>query len=302
MNKIMPRLLAIWGVMVLAWALEPLPADSPLLTSEEIEAINAAGMWQADPALIEGKTLGSLHRSKPRSTSAEQVPEYNWGELLDYVTLPTSFDSRTQWPGCVHPIQNAGDCAGSWAIAAVDVLSDRICIQQRTQVTLSPQYLIDCQTDADGCDGGTSIEAWTFLNLNGVPSSTCIPFVADTASCPTRCGNGSTLSVSSAGSSSLYSSTQSIQSAISQGGPIEACFKMYTDFLAYKSGIYVQSSGAYVDVECVKLIGWGNQGPVNYWIGAGSLGTSWGMNGFFYFKMGQAALGLETSGIAANPA
>jgi len=300
-NKRMPRILAIWGVLVLAWALEPLPADSPLLTSEEIEAINAAGMWQADPALIEGKTLGSLHRSKPRDISTEHIPEYNWGELLDYVTLPASFDSRTQWPGCVHAIQNAGDCDGSWAIAAADVLSDRICVQQRTQVTLSPQYLIDCQSNADGCDGGTAIEAWTYLNLEGAPSSACIPFVADTASCPTRCGNGSALSIYYAGASSSYTSIQSMQAGISQSGPIEACFQMYSDFLSYKSGIYVKSSGSFVGVTCVKLIGWGSSNGTNYWIGAGSFGTSWGMSGFFYFKMGQTALGLETSGIAANP-
>jgi cathepsin B len=297
-NKIMPRILALWGVLALALALEPLPADSPLLTAEEIEAINAAGMWQADPALIQGKTLGSLHKSKPRDV--EHVQEYDWGELLDYVTLPASFDSRTQWPGCVHAIQNAGDCVGSWAIAAADSLSDRICVQQRQQVIVSPQYVIDC-SDADGCDGGTSVQAWTLLNLNGAPSSTCVPFVGDTATCPSRCGNGSALSYSQSGSASAYSSTQSIQAAISQGGPVEACFKMYTDFAAYKSGIYVQTSGSYVDIECVKLIGWGSQGGINYWIGAGSFGTSWGMNGFFNFKMGQSALGLETSGIAANP-
>jgi hypothetical protein len=87
-----------------------------------------------------------------------------------------------------------------------------------------------------------------------------------------------------------------------QGGPVQACFKMYSDFQAYRSGIYVQTAGAYVQMECVKLIGWGTSNGTSYWVGAGSFGVGWGMSGYFNFKMGQSALGLETSGIAANPA
>ena len=67
----------IWGGLVLAWALEPLPGASPLLTSEEIEAINAAGMWQADPAFIEGKTSSLFRKSKARTIPTERIPEYN---------------------------------------------------------------------------------------------------------------------------------------------------------------------------------------------------------------------------------
>ena len=289
------------GLAVLATALQAVSDDRPLLTAEEIDAINAAGMWQADPALVEGKTMGSIRRNKARDWSEEQAPEYNWGELLKYAAIPATFDGRTQWPGCIHSIQNAGDCVGSWAISAADALSDRICVQKKQQAVLSPQYIINCQTNADGCDGGTAIEAWTYLQLSGAPTSICVPFVGYTGTCASKCTKTGTFALSKSSASNSYIGIQSMQAAIVQGGPIQSCFKMYSDFLSYKSGIYVQTSGSYVDIECVKLIGWGSSGGVNYWIGAGSFGTSWGTGGYFYFKMGQQTLGLETNGMAANP-
>ena len=293
---------AIWGGLVLAWAFEPLSADSPLLTSEKTETINAAGMWQAGLVLSEGKTIVSLSNNGNRETSTEQVSEYKWGELLNHLTVPVSFDSRTQWKGCVHPILNAGDCEFcGWAISAADVLSDRLCIQSSQQAVLSSQYVIDCQTAANGSDGGTAAQAWAYLSSIGTPIATCVPFTGLTDACPAKCANSTPLSKFKSAPASAYTGIQSMQTAIMQGGPIQACFQMYGDFLNYRTGIYVKSSGALVGTECVKLIGWGSSNGSNYWIGAGSYGTSWGLSGYFYFKMGQTALGLETSGIAANP-
>ena len=291
---------ALWGLLVLTWALEPLPDEVPLLTPEEIEAINAAGMWQADPALLKGKRTSSISRE---DVNTEHVQEYKWGQLLNYVvTQIPPFDSRTQWKGCVHPIQDTGDCDGSWAISAADVLSDRLCISKSQQAVISPQYVIDCQTTAYGCDGGTAAQAWALLASKGAPTATCVPFTGLSDTCPVKCKNSTPLSNVKSLTPTTFTGVQSIQAAILQSGPVQACFKMYSDFQAYRSGIYVQTAGTYVQMECVKLIGWGTLNGTSYWIGAGSFGTGWGMSGYFNFKMGQQALQLETNAIAANPA
>ena len=293
---------AIWGGLVLAWAFEPLPAGSSQLLSEGSEPINAAGMWQADSGFIEGR---ARRENQANKVSAEQVSEYKWGELLNHLTVPASFDSRTQWKGCVHPILNAGECElCGWAISAADVLSDRFCIQSSQQAVLSSQYVIDCQTDANGSDGGTAAQAWAYLSSIGTPLATCVPFTGLTHACPADCTNSTPSTLFGAETVNTYTGIQSMQAAIMQGGPIQACFQMYQEFQKYRGSIYIYSptsSGALVRTECVKLIGWGSSNGTNYWIGAGSYGTSWGMGGYFYFKMGQTALGLETSGIAGDP-
>ncbi len=54
--------------------------------------------------------------------------------------VPDSFDSRTQWPDCVHTIRDQAQCGSCWAFAASEALSDRFCIasNKTVNVVLSP--------------------------------------------------------------------------------------------------------------------------------------------------------------------
>lgn len=276
----------MWAVLGLAWALESLPADSPLLAKE------------GESVLIEGKTRSSIREEEAKIT------EYKWGELLNHLQVPTAFDSRNQWKGCIHAIQDFGeDCPDcSWAVSAADVLSDRLCIQKSQQAILSPQFIIDCQTDANGSDGGTAAQAWMWLMGSGTPLATCVPFTGESDYCPNLCANSTPMSKFIAVNAYTYTGIQAMQAAIMQGGPIQACFQLYTDFLDYNSGMYIQSYGNLERTECVKLIGWGSLNGSSYWIGAGSYGTGWGIGGYFWFKMGQQQLQMETNAAAGFPA
>ena len=46
--------------------------------------------------------------------------------------IPPSFDARQQWPDCISigTLRNQGNCGACYAMAAVEVLEDRICIAQ----------------------------------------------------------------------------------------------------------------------------------------------------------------------------
>merc|ERR1719491_1247010 len=83
-----------------------------------------------------------------------------------------------------------------------------------------------------------------------------------------------------------------------KGGPVETAFTVYQDFFAYKSGIYVHTSGGVAGGHAVKIIGWGNQAGTNYWIVANSWGASWGMSGFFWIEFGQC--GIDTDAYAGD--
>ncbi len=50
--------------------------------------------------------------------------------------LKESFDSRTQWPKCptIQEIRDQGSCGSCWAFAAVEAISDRICIASNSQI------------------------------------------------------------------------------------------------------------------------------------------------------------------------
>jgi len=113
--------------------------------------------------------------------------------------IPDSFDSRTKWGACVHPIRNQGRCGSCWAFGASEALSDRFCIASHGKINapLSPQDFLSCSTGSyNGCKGGRLDHAWQYLERAGLPSDQCEPYKAKGSSvvpCPARCENGSRL-------------------------------------------------------------------------------------------------------------
>jgi cathepsin B len=52
----------------------------------------------------------------------------------------------------------------------------------------------------------------------------------------------------------------------------------------------------------VKLIGWGQENGVNYWLCANSWNTWWGEQGYFKIAFGHGNSDIESWGIAGVPA
>jgi len=66
--------------------------------------------------------------------------------------------------------------------------------------------------------------------------------------------------------------------------------------MSYKGGIYEHVSGARQGGHAVKLVGYGVENGVNYWIIANSWGPAWGESGFFRIKHGQVGIDNDVFG------
>ena len=175
-----------------------------------IDAINraAAGAWYAAPSRVwEGLTLEDaqlrlglarpIHHitraphtrrhgargseMKPLSALKLALPSAEHQRQRAALAVPASFDLRKKFPAClsVNSIRNQGDCGSCWAFAGVESLADRFCTNSKSleNISLSPEYLMDCDALNAGCGGGMIDDAWKFLEGTGVADEACDPYV-----------------------------------------------------------------------------------------------------------------------------
>jgi len=213
--------------------------------------------------------------------------------------LPVNFDGRLQWPGCIHPVLDQGDCGSCWSFAATEVLSDRFCIHSNgtVNVVLSPQYLLSCEDENLGCTMGSLPNfAWAFMQEDGITTMDCNPYESGDGDVPTcmidQCSTGETaklynaLNYSQVGSFEFSAEhIQEIMEAVLQG-PVDATFSVYSDFDGYTSGVYQYEEGDFEGLHSVKVIGYGVENGTDYWLVQNSWGSDWGDNGFFKILKG----------------
>ena len=186
--------------------------------------------------------------------------------------------------------------AAAGPFGAAGALSDRFAISG-TDVILSPQYLISCDEINFGWSGGDLHRAWQFVSLYGIVTEACYPYSSAggfSGFCKSKCNDGSDFKRYFSGSVIETANVDTIKQAIMTGGPVEASFVVYSDFMNYKEGIYQHTGeGELMGGHAVKAVGWGTENNVDYWIMANSWGPKWGDKGYFKIKMGDCKIDEE---------
>jgi len=70
--------------------------------------------------------------------------------------------------------------------------------------------------------------------------------------------------------------------------------------MSYSSGIYHHTTGDQLGGHAVKILGWGSENGVDYWICANSWGPKWGEEGFFRIQLGDS--GIDKAAYGCTPA
>ena len=257
----------------------------------------------------------------------EGLPEKKFKQIN--ADLPDEYDPRVAYPKCesLREVRDQANCGSCWAFGAVEAMSDRICISsgQTDQRRVSAQNLLTCCSSCGfGCDGGYPAYAWRYWKSTGIPTgglygdkTTCQPYflppcdhhiegshgecpaTVDTPKCVKNCddGNGANYSSDIIKSSSAYSVSgeKNIMQELYENGPVEASFTVYEDFVTYSSGVYQHVTGSYLGGHAVKMIGWGVENGVKYWLCVNSWNNEWGDGGFFKIRRGTNECGIENS-------
>ncbi|CAN7998452.1 unnamed protein product [Ixodes hexagonus] len=219
-------------------------------------------------------------------------------------------------------------------MGVVEALSDRVCIHSngQVQVNISAEDLLECcYSCGAGCDGGDPAAAWHYLHDTGVVSGGlynttdgCKPYflppcdhhvqgsltscgeIEPTPQCELRCRQGYSKSYGEDKyfAKKIYSistSEEQIRTEIFKNGPVQAAFTAYADFLSYKSGVYQHQTSDNLGGHAVRVLGWGTENGIPYWLAANSWNEDWGDHGYFKILRGKNECGIEENMMAGIP-
>jgi len=305
--------------------------------AREINQMNTS--WKANEDINENMTLERAKKLASLIVTEAPAEIEHIENVLGSETIPESFDSRVQWPNCqsIKEIRDQSACGSCWAFGASETMSDRICIGsgQKDQTRISSADLVSCcHFCGNGCDGGFLYQAFLYWRYNGLvtgdlydsttawckpyPFPACAHHVHSasypdcpstdypTPACKKECQSGypTPYSKDLHFAKHIYttSGAANIAKEVSTNGPVETAFTVYDDFLTYKSGVYVHKTGQELGGHAVKIIGYGTENGLDYWLIANSWNPTWGDNGFFKILRGKNECGVEDKVVAGFPA
>lgn len=271
-----------------------------------------------DPEKMPVQTFKKLLGVHPEAHNYRLPEIYHHAVANGIEEIPEEFDAREQWPECpsIREIRDQGSCGSCWAFGATEAMSDRTCIGSggKFQADISAEDLLACCSGCGmGCNGGFPGAAWEYWVKSGLVTGGlynsqegCQPYavpacehhtkgplgpcgsIVHTPKCVHMCIDGYNVSynddkVFGKKAYSLAKHVDQIQYEIMQNGPVEADFTVFSDFPNYKSGVYQRHSLIPMGGHAVRILGWGKENGVDYWLVANSWNSDWGDQGKSFF-------------------
>lgn len=211
-------------------------------------------------------------------------------------SLPSHFDWR-ELGGCT-PIKNQKACGSCWAFGTVAPLECNILIKDREQVDLSEQWLVSCNTDGWGCNGGWwahEYHQWKMDRFNGTGAvlEKEFPYEAENLACNGPYHHSYQIdSWHYIGWSHGVAPTEAIKQAIMMYGPVSVACAVTKAFAAYTGGVFNEHDPQAQINHAVALVGWDDrQGENGVWFLRNSWGPEWGEEGYMRIEYGVCKVG-----------
>jgi len=173
-------------------------------------------------------------------------------------------------------VRDQGYCGGCWAYSAVQQMESDGIRQGllTTSNVLSPQQLISCSTDNDGCNGGWTEFAFSYAMETGIELDSDYPYTSydeDVA----KCSVDTSKELVQVDNFYVITSEDSMIDYLMETGPVSACIDS-ANWDSYVDGI-MSTCGTNVD-HCVQVVGV-DLGEGSYKV-RNTWGTDWGEGGY----------------------
>jgi hypothetical protein len=261
-------------------------------------------------------TVGETSVSRvPKDGLCGLVDPGNWPEEQNSepgVSVNTYIPPRFDWRSpdlnpkgrnCMSGIKNQRSCGSCWAFATIAPLESAILREEATEEVLSEQWLINCNTEDYGCDGGWYAFYWLAggddkCDEAGAVLDIDCPYWGVNGICNCQKGYPRVFLVKDwdhiKPTFNGIPENNNIKQHIMTYGPVAVGIVVSDDptdpFYYYDDGIFNNDIGGDIS-HAVNLVGWNDD--EGYWILRNSWGENWGYNGYMKIKYGIRKIGYK---------
>ena len=306
MNKFPGMNMAIVSLVVLIIAATVVAGAAQGPTLEEIQqAIAQQGArWEARETSVfrlapeERRRLCGAQWVVPTPEDIKPPPVH-----FPEATTLTSLDWRDHnghnWTTPIRDQGGCGSCVVFGCMAAFEAAMSVYFDAPEPAYDMSEQHVFSC--GGGSCEYGWNIApCFNYIMTQGAPDENCYPYRAmddqppdHGAPCGESCADWTirTRKASDWGWVISYS-VDEMKNAL-MNGPVAAYIKVYSDFFAYSSGIYVRTSDHVEGGHIISIVGWDDD--QNCWICKNSWGDDWGEDGWFRIRKGTNESQIEAA-------
>ena len=303
-----------------------------------VERINSANLsWTASTyKMFDGLTINELNNyaGKKKSSSASgnfllskagsstiiksEVKNKSFLKSKNIKYSISSSNGTTDMSYLISSIKSQGSCGSCYAASTVTMLESRLKKKypelKNTNYSISLDFILECSTYNQGCDGGYSYLVLLFGNQFNLVSDRCY---SKGSSCSTSCNEylddvyKRKVTVNDyyyVGGSYGKCNEEEMIKELDENGPFVVSFEPSYDFMIYKSGIFeskvvkhnwlnnrITRKPEWQKVDhSVVLVGYGEENGKKYWKLLNSWGEDWGERGYFRLVRGIDHLGIES--------
>lgn len=196
---------------------------------------------------------------------------------------PSSTPDYVNWAeaGMTTPIKDQGSCGSCWTFATTGTVEAANAIFGSGLVSLAEQELVDCVTVDNGCGGGMTYDAYTYLISHKAYLEDDYPYTATDGTCTYDESKASDISLSS------YvcvepQTPEGMKPAVAQQPVAISIDAGSSVFHNYSGGVLDSEDCGISTNHAVSIVGYGTDSDsgLEYWLVRNSWGESWGDNGY----------------------